>query len=243
MSFRSSYIGQAGASKHAAKIAFDLAYKLRLVGFLCVLVMAVSAQSLSALSSQELSRVTFVNETGVSIRYLFSSSTGTSKWGPDLLGPRSFAYGASISYYLHYRNSHEFLDFLALDKDGDAYLIQGRKIVDGTDPVVRIGRGNYIGSYRDFRTTRVNVTNATNRSFSYLFFAPKEAKDWGFDLLNDSTTLESGDTLSFAVPVGTKDQLFEILVLGKDQTVVQRQVSLAVSKPEVYIDITFNDLH
>jgi hypothetical protein len=93
------------------------------------------------------------------------------------------------------------------------------------------------------RICRVYVTNTTNRVFSYLFLAPEESKAWGFDILNDSSSLGPGESMVCAVPVGPRLQRYEVLALSRDQALVQRQIGLQDTKPEIYLDLTVGDLH
>ena len=208
-----------------------------------LLLLLLFGELAAALSSQELSKVTISNETGVTLRYLFTSPSDSKVWGPDILGSRSLKFGSVDSYYIHYAGSHARFDLLALDSDNDAYLVEGLLMVEARDTVLQIGRGQYIGPYRSMKISHIYVTNATKHSFSYLFFSPQESKSWGFDILNDTTSLEPGDTISFAIPVGRASTRFEILALSREQAIVQREVVLNVNKPEVYIDFTVSDLH
>lgn len=210
--------------------------------WIAILVVLVNSSAF-ALSSQELSKVTISNETGLTLRYLFSSPSDSKVWGPDLLGTRSLKFGGVDSYYIHYAGNRARFDLLALDSDNDAYLVEGLLMQEGRDTVIQIGRGHYIGPYRSLKISHVYVTNATKHSFSYVFFSPQESKSWGFDILNDTTSLEPGDTISFSVPVGSKSIRYEILALSREQAIVQREVVLSINKPEIYIDFTISDLH
>jgi hypothetical protein len=197
----------------------------------------------AAMSSQSLLRVTLRNDTGVTIRYLFAAASDTQLWGPDLLGSRDFAYGKIESFFLHFPGRTACFDFLALDARGDAYLIEGMRFSEDGDAIIRLGRDRHIGPHPGLKICRLYLNNASNRRFSYLFFAPEESKAWGFDILNDSTSLGPGDTLSFAVPVGSKPQRYEILAMSQDQSLIQRQITLQDTKPDIFIDFTISDLH
>jgi hypothetical protein len=210
---------------------------------LALVALCLGAAPAAALSSQSLLRVTLRNDTGVTIRYLFAAASDTQLWGPDLLGSRDFGYGKIESYFLHFPGREACFDFLALDARGGAYLIEGMRFSEEGDAIIRLGREKHIGPHPGLKICRIFLTNASNRRFSYLFFAPEESKAWGFDILNDSTNLGPGDTLSFAVPVGAKPQRYEILAMSQDQALIQRQIVLQESKPDIFIDFTISDLH
>jgi len=208
--------------------------------FCCFSIVAPGAW---ALSSQELSKVTISNETGKTLKYLFTSPSDSNIWGPDLLGARALKYGGVGSYYIHYPGNKARFDLLALDTLNDAYLVQALLVIEGQDTVVKIGRIQYIGPYRNLKISHVYVTNVSKHSFSYLFFSPEESASWGFDILTDTSTLEPGESISFSVPVGKKSQRYEILALSREQAIVQRQVVLSEDVPQIYIDFTISDLH
>lgn len=198
---------------------------------------------LAAMGSQSLLRVTLRNDTGATIRYLFAAPSDTRLWGPDLLGARAMDFGRIESFFVHFPEKECSFDFLALDARGEAFLIEGMRFSEERDPIIRIGREYHIGPYPAMKICRIYLTNASNRRFSYLFVAPEESKAWGFDILNDSTNLGPGDSLAFAVPVGKRPQRYEILAMSQDQALIQRQIVLQDTKPEIYLDFTIGDLH
>jgi len=208
-----------------------------LTTFLCLLPVAANA-----LNSQELNRVTFLNETGRSIVRLFTSAKDSRVWGPDLLGGKRLKYGAFSSFYVQYRGDHAAFDLLAFDDHNDAYLISGFEVVEEHANVVEFSVHHILKQAPKLELVQLYLTNVTNRLVSYLFFAPEESSHWGFELLDDSTSLESGASLVFSVPVGKKEHGFEILAIGKDQTIIQRRVSLSAPKGDVFLDLTLSDL-
>jgi hypothetical protein len=198
---------------------------------------------LSALNSQDLNRVTFVNETGKRLVQLFVSPRDSQQWGPDILLRKVFDYGSIRDYYVNYEGVKTAFDFLAFDERQNAYLIEAFEVRDNVSNVVNFTVQNALRYAPKLTLVNVFVTNATNRVIAYFFFSPIDASDWGFDILNDTNSLQSGGSVVFAVPVGQKATTFELLAVGKDQTLVQRRISLSASKGDTFLDFTLSDLH
>lgn len=206
-------------------------------------VFCAAGQACFGLSSQELAKVVVGNETGKTLRYLFSSPSDSQQWGPDLLGAKSMRHGTALSYFIHYPGNRARFDLLALDTENYAYLVEGFAMQEGRDTVIQLTTRHCIGPSRALAISHVYITNASKYSFSYLFFSPERSSSWGFDILNDRSNLEPGESLSFTVPVGEKPYDFEILALSREQAIVQKQVRLSQAKPQVFIDFTVDDLH
>ncbi len=195
------------------------------------------------LGPQELSRVTFVNETGNTIKYLFASASEAQEWGPDLLGDKEFIYGDNLTYFVHHEDDCALFDFYAIDSLDNAYIIQSVKLCQKGDAVMVVTVSDFVARKRHVQISRVFLTNATNSSLQYVFFAPSKTRHWGFDILRSDMSLEPGATIEYAVPVGTKNSQFDILAIAKDRTLIQHNLELSASKPAVYIDFTVEDLH
>jgi len=206
------------------------------------LFLLVLSPPLWSLNSQELSRITLLNDTGHNISKVFYSPKDSLRWGPDILGTKDFPYGTESSFYVHYEGDSASFDLLAIDEHGDMYLLESVIVKDGSRNAAIFGIRNRTKAYRQLVVAHIYLTNATNRVVSYLFFAPDDSNNWGFDILDDSTSLQSGASLLFSIPVGSNPAIFEILAISKDKTVVQRRVSLSSANTEVFLDITLADL-
>jgi hypothetical protein len=165
-----------------------------------LLVVIVSAGAF-AIDPANLNRVTFVNSTGFDIVYLFFSPGDSDYWGADVLGTtRTLDDGEKVSFYIHYPDPSNEFDFLAIDEDGDAYIIWNYEITDGTPALIEITLDDFEGGYDLPELATVTFTNDTGYDIWYVFFSPGDSNMWGIDMLDDETILEAGETVSLFVP-------------------------------------------
>ena len=168
------------------------------------------------IETSDLNRVTFKNDTGYDILYLFFSPGDSDLWGADILGTtRTLDDGEIISFYIYYPDAANEFDFLAIDVDGDAYLIWDYTISDKREEQIVITLADLANDGWDLDLAEVNLTNDTGYEIWYLFFSPGDSRMWGVDMLDDETILYDGDVLSLYVPV--TDELARFDFLGKDE--------------------------
>lgn len=183
-----------------------------------VMLMVVVAASAVAINPANLNRVTFVNNTGFDIGYLFFSPGDSDYWGADVLGTtRTLDDGEKVSFYIHYPDATNAFDFLAIDEDGDAYIIWEYEISDGTEAVIEVTLADYEGGYDLPELATVDFTNDTGYDIWYLFFSPGDSNMWGIDMLDDETILEAGETVSLYVPAAGSTVTYDIQAVDEDQ--------------------------
>ena len=118
------------------------------------------ASAAFGINPDNLNRVTFVNHTGYDIRYLFFSPGDSEYWGANILGTtRTLDDGEKLSFYIHYPDYSNAFDFMAIDEDGDAYLIWDYEISDDRSATIEITMADYDGGYDMPEFTEVQLTN------------------------------------------------------------------------------------
>jgi len=206
------------------------------------LILAVAAAGFT-IDPAELNRVTFVNNTGYDIVYLFFSPGDSDYWGADVLGTtRTLDDGQKTGFYIHYPEATNAFDFLAIDEDGDAYMIWDFEITDGSSAVVEVTLDDLEGGYDMPDLATVSLTNESGYDMWYVFFSPADSAMWGIDLLGDDSVLATGDTLSLFVPVSGERVRFDFQSVDEEEDVYEFQVVVSNELLEYTIPIELSDL-
>lgn len=186
--------------------------------FLLVIVGVVTAASLWAINPGNLNSVTFYNNTGFDIWYLFFSPGDSNQWGADILGStRTLDDGEEVGFFVHYPDRCNQFDFMAIDEDGDAYFIWDYQICDGREEFIEITLADYEpGEAVQLDFAEVSLMNDTPYDMYYVFVSPSDSQMWGIDMLDEFTILEPDDVLSLAIPVSKSQTLFDILAVDED---------------------------
>ncbi|MFW5685854.1 MAG: hypothetical protein ACOC0O_04295 [Spirochaetota bacterium] len=191
----------------------------------------------------ELNRVTFVNNTGYDIIYLFFSPGDSDYWGADILGAtRTLDDGEKAGFYIHYPNFADTFDFLAIDEDGDAYLIWDYEISDDTESVIEVTLADFEGGYDLPDLATVDLVNDTGYDMWYIFFSPGDSTMWGVDMLDDETILEDGETLSLFVPVSEDVARYDFGGVDEDEDFYTFWVELSDASLDYTWAIELSDL-
>ncbi|MFP4550277.1 MAG: hypothetical protein ACLFNT_05690 [Spirochaetales bacterium] len=207
---------------------------------LLIVAVAVSA---AAINPENLNRVTFVNNSGFDMYYLFFSPGDSEQWGADILGTtRTLDDGEKVSFFLHYPDSTNNFDFLAVDEDGDAYLIWDYAITDGEEAVIEITLEQYDGGFSMPDLTTVELTNETGYDLWWIFLSPGDSRMWGVDMLDDETVLETGDTLSLFVPVSSDAARYDFLGVDEDKDTYQFYIEISNARSSYSLPIEISDL-
>jgi hypothetical protein len=201
------------------------------------------ATAAMAIDPDDLHRVTFVNNTGYDIYYLFFSPGDSDYWGADILGTtRTLDNGESLGFFISYPgNSFEF-DFMAIDEDGDAYFLYDHQLQGNRDEVVEITFDNYSGGYDMGDMTEVNFTNTSGYDMWYVFFSPGDSSIWGVDMLDESTILYSGETLSLYVPVSSQSTRYDFHSVDEDEDEYQFWVEISNRQNQFNFEVTLDYL-
>ena len=199
--------------------------------------------SLAAMDPAELNRVTFKNDTGFTILFLFFSPGDSEWWGPDILGSTmEFEDGDEMSFYIHYPEYSNEFDFMAVDEDMDAYYKWNVEINDGEELYVEISLADYEGdSAEDMNFSEIIFTNVSDEDIWYMFLSPSDSEMWGIDVLDDETIFSVGDTYELLVPTGSEGTSYDLFAVDEDGGTFYRSIEVSSRKDEWYIDITEAD--
>jgi hypothetical protein len=190
-----------------------------------------------------LNRVTFVNSTGYDFIYLFFSPGDSEYWGADVLGTtRTLDDGEAVSFFIHYPDYANEFDFLAIDEDGDAYIIWNYEISDAEPALIEVTLGDFEGGYDLPDLAEVSLTNSTGYDMWYVMFSPGDSEMWGIDMLDDETILEAGATLSLFVPVSDTPIRFDVHTVDEDIDSYEFQIELSNARLEYSYAIEPGDL-
>lgn len=149
-----------------------------------------------------LNTITFTNRTKKDIYYVFLSPGDSDHWGPEILGAETtLSPGDTVSYSISYANECDYFDILAIDEDGNSFVVWDLLICDGTEEDITFTKDNLDEEWGDFEFKQMTITNTTDYDMYYLFFSPEDSEHYGVDLLSDTGVLESGEDFSFLIPV------------------------------------------
>ena len=200
--------------------------------------------SVFSLNPDKLNSISFYNNTGFDIWYLFFSPGDSSEWGADILGStRTLANGQELDFYLHYPERCNTFDFMAIDEEGDAYYIWDFEVCDGNEAFFEITLDNYdpTGSV-NFEFAEVLVGNDTPYEMYFVFFSPSDSQMWGIDMLDAETTLEPGDALSLLVPVSASATSYDVRAVDEDFDDYAFRVEVDDSRESLSRPIQMGDL-
>ena len=201
----------------------------RVVSFITVALFAlVVATAAFGINPDNLNRVTFVNNTGYDIWYLFLSPGDSEYWGADILGTsRTLDDGDKLGFYIHYPDYANEFDLMAIDEDGDAYFIYGFEISDDRAATIEITLADYDGGYEMPDLAEVELTNDSGYDMWYVFFSPGDSAMWGVDMLDDETILFDGESLSIYVPVSRQPTPFDFQGIDEDEDIYMFSVEVS----------------
>ncbi len=151
------------------------------------------APRVEAVDPDNLNLITFDNQTGVSIQYLFLSPGDSRHWSTDILGSsRVLRDGEELGFFMHYPEACNEFDIYAVGSNDPAYLVFGHEICDGRESLVRLSRRDLADSAPDFDFSEVTLVNSTDYEILYLFFSPGDSSMWGVDPARPSYDIGSG---------------------------------------------------
>jgi len=182
------------------------------------LFLLLAASSSSAVSPDELNLITFTNNTGEDINYIFLSPGDSEYWGSDILGStRVLADEEELGFYIHYPDRCNEFDIYAVGASESAFLVYGFEICDGEEAEVELTRRNLDADAPDFEFTTVTISNDTDYEILYLFFSPGDSQMWGVDQLDRETTMTPGESVSVLLPVGDAVVRYDVQAVDEDE--------------------------
>ncbi|MGI9256230.1 MAG: hypothetical protein ACR2PY_04790, partial [Salinispira sp.] len=142
---------------------------------------------------------TIANRTGFDLHHIFISPGDSSSWGADILSsgktPAILPPADTYSFYVHYELNNPVFALLAIDEDGDSYVMNE---IPGQDTLyLEIGLEHYDQpSARVPPADRIVLTNAGSSNIWFMFLSPTDSLVWGADILGDKGMFESGESIS-----------------------------------------------
>lgn len=187
----------------------------RIVLFLFLIVIPLA--SLFSFDSDHLNRVTFINKTSSDIWYVFLSPGDSGEWGFDILGSeRVLESDYSLSFYILYPDYENNFDIMAIDEDGNTFILFDEVISDDREAFIIIEEGDKDDNPEmDF--VEVEFTNETDYEMLYLFVSPEDSSMWGVDMMDDEQTLLPYDTLSLLAPYGYETVSYDVMAVDEDE--------------------------
>lgn len=209
------------------------------------LCMGIGLANLSALDTDDLNQISFVNNLsgGKEIQYLFCQATDSAYWGTDVLGSSdSLGNKKKAEFYIYYPESKGHFNFLAIDEDGKTYRINNVEVIDGTEKTVTFtDRNKSTDAFDEDNLVEVIFTNETDYEMNYVFFAPADTNTWGIEILNTENSLPSGDEISFYVFRASKTYSMDFKSIDEDGDEYEKSIKISPRDDTVNASITDDD--
>ena len=200
---------------------------------LFLIIILIATSGLYSFDEDYLNKVSFINNTGGDIWYLFLSPGDSEYWGFDILGSeRTIEDNNLLSFYILYPDSENYFDIMAIDEDGNSFILYDQLISDDEQCNVIISEGDLDDGVQDFGFVQVDFENQTDYEMLYIFVSPSDSAMWGVDMMDDEQTLLSWETLSILAPYSDEITSFDVMTVDEDLD--EYQFSLEIDP--VYID-------
>ncbi|MBN2657538.1 MAG: hypothetical protein JXR86_10805 [Spirochaetales bacterium] len=183
---------------------------------LILLILLLPILSLFSFDPSSLNRVTFINKTGADIWYVFLSPGDSSEWGFDILGSeRVLENNSLLSFYVFYPDYSDNFDIMAIDENGDTFILFDKEFSDDEEITVLITSGDQEENPgMDF--IEVEFENQTDYEMLYLFVSPSDSEMWGVDMMDDEQTISPYETLSILAPYDDETVSYDVMAVDVD---------------------------
>lgn len=210
-----------------------------------VLLVVLALLSAVAAHAQQsgLNTVRFSNETGFEIAFLFFSPGDSDSWGPDLLGAGdTLRDGARIEFFLHYPDECGTFDLMAIDTDGDSYLIWEYQICGGEPEDIELTLDAFNGPAPEMSFVELTLFNELPYQLLYLFLSPGDSEMWGVDYLSSAGVLTEGRSVSFLVPAAEDSVTYDLIGVDERSEIYSFAFDVDASEEEIAFPIEMTDL-
>jgi hypothetical protein len=188
--------------------------KKSLIIFLMIFIPVVS---LFSFDSDYLNRVTFINNTGGDIWYVFLSPGDSSEWGFDILGSeRVLEDNSLLSFYVFYPDPENNFDIMAIDEDGNTFVLFDELFSDEDEVNILIDKSDLEEDDPGMDYLTIEFTNETEYEIFYVFVSPSDSNMWGVDMMDDEQTLGSYETLSLLAPYGDEEVSYDVMAVNEN---------------------------
>ncbi len=186
-------------------------------GIIFLLLLCLVMAGLFGFDESVLNRITFINRTGVDIWYIFLSPGDSSEWGLDILGSeRMLSDNNLLSFYISYPDYENYFDIMAIDSEGNAFILYDELISDDGESDIIIREGDLNEDYGTMNFVEVAFTNDTDYEMYYTFVSPSDSEMWGVDMMDDEQTLPPGETLYLLAPYGDEVSSYDVMAVDTD---------------------------
>lgn len=207
------------------------------------LVFLLTAAGLLGAQERALNTVRFTNDTGFEISFLFFSPGDSEYWGPDLLGSEeTLRDGEYVEFFVHYPDSCGSFDFMAVDTDGDAYLIWDYQVCDNRAENVRVTLDAFSGPAPEMTYVELRVANELPLDIYYLFLSPGDSGMWGADYLSSAGLLQEGRVSSFLVPAMEEPIIYDVVAVDQESDLYSFSIEIDASRESYQYSIEMSDL-
>lgn len=190
-----------------------------------------------------LNSVRFTNETGFEIAFLFFSPGDSDRWGPDLLGSGdTLRDGEAMEFFVHYPETCGSFDLMAIDTDGDSYLIWEYEICDGRPGEIEVTLDAFSGPAPELNFVELTLVNELPYQLLYLFLSPGDSQMWGVDYLSSAGVLTEGRTISFLVPAAEAAMTYDLISVDERSEIYSFAFDVDTSREEIMFPIELSDL-
>ena len=207
---------------------------------------------LAAFDPVDMSEITFINRlaSGCSIEFVFVAPSGGNAWGPDLLKkasapgikPQKLISDAEMSCYIYSLRDGAGYDVLAMDGNGDSYVIYNVRVNSGNEAVVPVTElTRNMKAIAGLLLDTVTIVNDTGEDLYYLFFSPPGSDLWGIELLNRETTLPSGERMVFIIIGARSGFSREVLAFDKNGRQYKKKVTFVTGDVHSPVVVTNRD--
>ena len=197
--------------------------------------------------SEFFNTVSFKNNTGSEIWYLFFSPADSEYWGPDVLGDSTtFLSGEELEFFISYPDETNNFDFMAIDEKGNVYEIYEEPITDG-DPALIVINKKYRTDTIDMDSLAeqligLEILNETGVELTFLFVSPSDSEMYGIDFMDSYTTLPDGNSLQILLFRNDVEIEYDIMGMDENDNSYSFTLTLDPDYEQQYVSIEESDL-
>jgi hypothetical protein len=215
--------------------------------FALLLLVFIPLFSLFSFDPDYLNKVTFINKTGADIWYVFLSPGDSGEWGFDILGSERVLENKNLlSFYISYPDYENDFDIMAIDEDGNTFILFDEKFSDDGEVDIIITEADLDDDNPEMSFLEIQFENQTDYEMLYLFVSPADSDMWGVDMMDDEQTLMSFDTLSLLAPSGEDEVSYDVMAVDADNDeytfTLNVHTDYADSDDVIWIPIEYSDL-
>ena len=189
-----------------------------------------------------LNLVTFSNLTRETIEFIFLSPGDSEYWGPEILGSeRVLERRDSLGFWILYPDECNTFDIMAIDEDGDTFVIYDYEICDGEDELIEFVNKDMVDDSPDMDFVTIHIENDTIPIY-YIFISPSDSTYWGVDYLDETTILDTAEYVSFLFPISDDIVEFDLMAVDEDGDEYQFSFDVDEDSDEYTFVVEISDL-